>query len=37
MFPYRTNVFKVCEGEMLSKNKLIEPDEDKDNEKDKDM
>ena len=27
-FPYGTNVFKVCEGEMLSKNKLIELDED---------
>ena len=27
-FPYRANVFKVCEGEMLSKNKLIELDED---------
>ena len=27
-FPYGTNVFKVCEGEMLSKNKLTELDED---------
>ena len=27
-YPYGTNVFKVCEGEMLSKNKLIELDED---------
>ena len=27
-FPYGTNVFKVCENEMLLKNKLIEPDED---------
>ena len=32
-FPYGTNVFKVCEGEMLSKNKLIELDEDIDNTK----
>ena len=37
-FPYGTNVFKVCENEMLLKNKLIEHDEDKDKElpKDKD-
>ena len=27
MFPYGTNVFKVCETEMLLKNKLIDPDE----------
>ena len=27
-FPYGTNVFKVCEDEMLLKNKLNEPDED---------
>ena len=27
-FPYGTNVFKVCENEMLLKNKLNEPDED---------
>ena len=27
-FPYGANAFKVCEGEMLSKNKLIEFDED---------
>ena len=27
-FPYGANAFKVCEGEMLSKNKLIELDED---------
>ena len=27
-FPYGTNVFKVCETEMLLKNKLIDPDED---------
>ena len=37
-FPYGTNVFKVCENEMLLKNKLIEHDEykDKDLPKDKD-
>ena len=27
-FPYGTNIFKVCQSEMLSKNKLIELDED---------
>ena len=27
-FPYGTNIFKVCESEMQSKNKLIELDED---------
>ena len=27
-FPYGTNIFKVCESEMQSKNKLIEPDKD---------
>ena len=35
-FPYGTNVFKVCESEMLSKNKLSELDEDKNKPKDKD-
>ena len=35
-FPYGTNVFKVCESEMLSKNKLIELDEEKNTPKDKD-
>ena len=37
-FPYGTNTFKVCENETLLKNKLIEPDEDKDKDlpKDKD-
>ena len=35
-FPYGTNVFKVCESEMLSNNKLSEPDEDKNIPKDKD-
>ena len=30
-FPYGTNVFKVCENEMLLKNKLIEHDDDIDN------
>ena len=35
-FPYGTNVFKVCESEMLSKNKLIKHDEDKNTPKDKD-
>ena len=32
-FPYETNVFKVREGEMLSKNKLIELDKDIDTSK----
>ena len=36
MFPYGTNVFKVCESEMLSKNELTEPDEEKNTPKDKD-
>ena len=27
-FPYETSVFKVCENEMLLKNKLIDPNED---------
>ena len=36
-YPYGTNVFKVCEGEMLSKNKLIEPDEIIDNTKTEDI
>ena len=36
-FPYGTNVFKVCEGEMLSKNKLIELDEDIDISKTEDI
>ena len=35
-FLYGTNVFKVCEGEMLSKNKLIEPDKDIDTSKTED-
>ena len=37
-FPYGTNIFKVCENEMLLKNKLIEHDKDKDKDlpKDKD-
>ena len=35
-FPYRTNAFKVCESEMLSKNKLSEHDEGKSMPKDKD-
>ena len=35
-FPYGTNVFKVRENEMLSKNKLNEPDEDIDNTKTED-
>ena len=34
-FPYGTNVFKVCEGEMLSKNKLSDPNEDKNTAKTK--
>ena len=36
-YPYGTNAFKVCEGEMLSKNKLIEPDEVIDNTKTEDI
>ena len=32
-FPYGTNIFKVCESEMLLKNKLIELDEGIDNAK----
>ena len=36
-FPYGTNVFKVCESEMLSKNKLNESDEDIDISKTKDI
>ena len=36
-FLYGTNVFKVCEGEMLSKNKLIELDEDIDISKTEDI
>ena len=36
-YPYGTNVFKVCEGEMLSTNKLIEPDEVIDNTKTEDI
>ena len=36
-YPYGANVFKVCEGEMSSKNKLIEPDEDIDNTKTEDI
>ena len=32
-YPYDTNAFKVCESEMLSKNKLSVPDEDKDKDK----
>ena len=36
-FPYETNVFKVCESEMLSKNKLNERDEDIDNTKTEDI
>ena len=35
-FSYGTNVFKVCENEMLLKNKLSERDEDKSMPKDKD-
>ena len=30
-YPYRTNAFKVCESEMLSKNKLNRSDKDNDN------
>ena len=29
-YPYGTNVFKVCENEMLSKNKFSDRDKDKD-------
>ena len=36
-FPYGTNVFKVCESEMLSKNKLNESDEDIDISKTEDI
>ena len=36
-FPSETNVFKVCEGEMLSKNKSIEHDEDIDTSKTEDI
>ena len=36
-FPYGTNIFKVCEGEMLLKNKLIELDEDIDNTETEDI
>ena len=36
-FPYGTNAFKVCEGEMLSKNKLNGLDEDIDISKTKDI
>ena len=35
-FPHGANVFKVCEGEMLSKNKLIGIDDDKNMLKDND-
>ena len=35
-FPYGTNVFKMCESEMLSKNKLSGPDKVKNTPKDKD-
>ena len=35
-FPYETNEFKVCEGEMLSKNKSFEHDEDIDTSKTED-
>ena len=34
-FPYGANVFKVCENEMLSKNKFSDRDNDKDKDKDK--
>ena len=30
-FPYGTNIFKICENEILSKNKFIVKDIDKDN------
>ena len=36
-FPYETNEFKVCEGEMLSKNKSFEHDEDIDTSKTEDI
>ena len=36
-FPYERNVFKMCEGEMISKNKFIELDEDIDNTKTEDI
>ena len=36
-FPYRTNVFNVCENEMILKNKLNESDEDIDISKTKDI
>ena len=36
-FPYGTNIFKVCESEMLPKNKLNESDEDIDNTKTEDI
>ena len=32
-FPYGTNVFKVCENEMLSRNKFCDRDKDKDKDK----
>ena len=34
-YPYGTNAFKVCESEMLSKNKLNRLDENKNTPKDK--
>ena len=34
-FPYGANVFKVCENEMLSKNKFSDRDNDKDKDKGK--
>ena len=37
MFPYGTNVYKVCESEMLSKNKLTELDENIDISKTEDI
>ena len=36
-FPYGTNIFKVCESEMLSKTKLSWTDEDIDNTKTEDI
>ena len=36
-FPYGANIFKVCESEILSKNKLNESDEDIDNTKTEDI
>ena len=36
-FPYGPDIFKVCESEMLSKNKLNESDEDIDNTKTEDI